>query len=80
MPTCPRCGGDVPEGADRCEHCGHTLTAAAAPPPAETPGATRLIASLGCGMLTVMLVLISIVVVLGALVGGLLGAAGAHLP
>jgi uncharacterized membrane protein YvbJ len=78
VPTCPRCGGDVAEGAARCEHCGHLL-AAAAPPPASTaqePAGARRIAGIGCGLLTVMLILVSIVVVFGALMGGLLGLAG----
>ena len=80
MPTCPRCGGDVGEGALRCEHCGHLLTGApASPASASAPGAPRLIAGLGCGMLTVILVLISIVVVFGLLLGGLVGVAGARL-
>jgi hypothetical protein len=80
VPTCARCGGDVPEGADRCEHCGHLLVAPSAEPgPAAFPGAPRVIAGVGCGVLTVMLVLISIVVVLGALLGGLVGAAGARV-
>ena len=80
MATCPRCGGDVAEGAQRCEHCGHRLApspvSASADPAAV--GAPRLIAGLGCGMLTVILILISIVVVFGALLGGLIGAAGAR--
>ena len=79
MPTCPRCGGDVAEGDDRCEHCGHAL-AAAPPEPASAwaaPAGARRIAGVGCGLLTVMLILVSIVAVLGALLGGLLGAAGA---
>ena len=81
MPTCPRCGGEVAEEASRCEHCGHRLTAAVdpGPPAAPAPGARGLIAGIGCGMLTVMLVLISIIVVFGALLGGLIGAAGARL-
>jgi hypothetical protein len=79
MPTCPRCGGDVAEGVLRCEHCGHLLSAPPVAAPAPAPGAPRLIAGLGCGMLTVILVLISVVVVFGLLLGGLVGAAGARL-
>ena len=78
MPTCPRCGGELAEGAARCENCGHLLAAPAAPEPAAFPGAPKVIAGVGCGVLTVMLVLISIVAVLGALLGGLVGAAGAR--
>ena len=78
MPTCPRCGGDVAEGAARCEHCGHALAAAVPPPPSASPepAGVRRIAGIGCGLLTVMLILVSIVVVFGALLGGLLGVAG----
>ena len=81
MPTCPRCGGDVAEGAASCEHCGHALAAAAAPPSvsaAAAPAGARRIAGVGCGLLAVMLILVSIVVVFGALMGGLLGLAGAR--
>jgi hypothetical protein len=82
VPTCPRCGGDVAEGAARCDHCGHVLAAPGATPPAPSvaPAGARRIAGVGCGLLAVMLVLISIVVVFGALVGGLLGVAGAPAP
>jgi len=77
--TCPRCGGEVAEGTAQCEHCGHRLVSAApAPPPAAASGARHVIAGVGCGMLTVILVLISIVVVFGVLLGGLIGAAGAR--
>lgn len=81
MLTCPRCGGDLPEGAARCEHCGHVL--AADPPGKDAPAAAaptgrKLIAGLGCGMLAVMLALISIVALFGLLLGGLLGAVGAR--
>ena len=81
MPTCARCGGDLPEGAARCEECGHELAAGLPAPGASTtevPSGRRLIAGLGCGMLTVMLAVISIVVLLGMLLGGLLGAVGAR--
>lgn len=71
-PTCPRCGGDLPAGATRCEECGHVL-ASAAPPAA--PSARRLITGLGCGILAVMLALLSIVALFGLLAGGLLGSA-----
>jgi hypothetical protein len=79
--TCARCGGDLPEGAARCEHCGHAV----APEPAGPPGAPvaeasgrKLIAGLGCGMLAVMLALMFIVVLFGLLLGGLVGAVGAR--
>jgi hypothetical protein len=78
---CPRCGGDLPEGADRCEQCGHVLSTSPAPSPVRlstAPGGPGLIASLGCGMLAVMAALISIVVLFGLLLGGLVGAAGAR--
>ena len=80
MPTCARCGGDLPpEGVARCEHCGHVL---AGPPgkdasTSEVPSGPKLIAGLGCGMLAVMLALISIVALVWLLLGGLVGAAGA---
>ena len=61
-----------------CEHCGHRLAAPEALEPEPFPGAPKVIAGVGCGVLTVMLVLISIVAVLGALLGGLVGAAGAR--
>ena len=79
MSSCPRCGGELAGGETRCEQCGHVL-AAPAPSPAAlpVPPARRLIAGLGCGMLAVMLALISIVVLFGLLLGGLLGAAGAR--
>ncbi len=79
MPSCPRCGGELAVGETRCEQCGHVL-AASAPSPAVSPvpPARRLIAGLGCGMLAVMLALISIVVLFRLLLGGLLGAAGAR--
>jgi hypothetical protein len=81
--TCPRCGGELPAGATRCEECGHALVAAGPPsaeatPAAAVPGARRLIAGLGCGILAVMLVLLSIVVLFGLLLGGLLGSAAAR--
>ena len=78
MATCPRCGGEVAGGADRCEHCGHRLTADAPAPAAGAPAPRKLIAGIGCGLVTVMLILISLFVVFGALLGGLLGAAGAR--
>lgn len=81
MPTCARCGGDLPEGAARCEDCGHELAAGPPGPGAfatEVPSGRKLIAGLGCGMLAVMLALISIVALFGLLLGGLLGAAGAR--
>ncbi|HVR70129.1 MAG TPA: hypothetical protein VMT87_04720, partial [Vicinamibacteria bacterium] len=78
--TCPRCGGELAADQTTCDQCGHAPDRAApgpaVPPPA--PGGGRLIASLGCGMLAVMLALISIVVLFGLLLGGLLGAAGAR--
>jgi uncharacterized membrane protein YvbJ len=77
--TCPRCGGDLTEGAARCEQCGHLLAAGAgSPAPTAAPAAPKLIAGVGCWMVTVMLLLISIVVVFGLLLAGLLGAAGAR--
>ena len=80
MATCVRCGGELAADETRCDQCGHAPARAApgpaVPPPA--PGGGRLIAGLGCGMLAVMLVLISIAVLFGLLLGGLLGAAGAR--
>lgn len=83
VPTCPRCGGELSTGATRCEECGHALDAAGAPSAEATsaaaaPGARRLIAGLGCGILAVMLVLLTIVALFGLLMGGLLGAAAAR--
>jgi hypothetical protein len=42
---------------------------------ADPPGAPRLVAGLGCGMLAVMLALISLVALFGLVMGGLLGTA-----
>jgi hypothetical protein len=77
--SCPRCGGELDAGATRCEECGHVLASAATVPAVRAgppPSSPELIARLGCGMLTVMLFLISLVALIGLLVGGLLGAAG----
>jgi len=78
--TCARCGGDLPEGAARCEDCGHAVAPEPASPGASAagPSGRKLIAGLGCGMLAVMLALISIVALFGLLLGGLLGAVGAR--
>jgi len=78
--TCARCGGDLPEGAARCEDCGHAVAPAPAGPPGESVAASgrKLIAGLGCGMLAVMLAVMSIVVLFGLLLGGLVGAVGAR--
>ena len=80
MPTCARCGGDLPEGAARCEDCGHVLADRPGPDASSTeaPSSRKLIAGLGCGMLAVMLALVSIVVLFGLLMGGLVGAVGAR--
>ena len=84
-PTCPRCGGLLLPGAARCEECGHVLDATVGPsgeatsaPAAAPPGARRLIAGLGCGILMVMVALLSIIALFGLLMGGLLGAAAAR--
>jgi uncharacterized membrane protein YvbJ len=76
--TCPRCGGELEEGDTRCEQCGHVLAvspAGEAAAPAEAPGARRLMAGLGCGMLVWRFALIAIVALFGLLLGGLVGAA-----
>ena len=78
MATCPRCGGEVVAEDGLCEHCGHRLSGVSPVTTEAAPPGRKLIAGIGCGMLTVMLILISIFVVFGALLGGLLGAAGAR--
>ena len=45
--SCPRCGGDLPEDAERCEHCGHRVAAAPAARAEEKP--PRWTAGMGCG-------------------------------
>lgn len=68
--TCPYCGGDLPPGAARCEHCGHDLL-----PKQEAPGAAEGPKwGLGCGLLGVLLAFLSVVILFGLLLGGLLGA------
>ena len=68
--VCPFCAGEVPEGTATCPHCGHALG-----PPREPQGEGRrpLVGGLGCGMLAVLLVLVSLVLLFGLLAGGLLG-------
>ena len=77
MLSCPRCGGDLPEGAERCEHCGHRVADTSATHAADAKPPPRWTAGLGCGLIGVLLVLISVVLVFGLLLGGLLGAVAA---
>ena len=81
MQSCPRCGAELEADAGHCEECGHRLAfpgGVAPAGPIRAPGAPRLIAGLGCGMLAVMLALVSLVALFGLIMGGLLGVAAAR--
>ncbi|HEY7409297.1 MAG TPA: hypothetical protein VII13_01065 [Vicinamibacteria bacterium] len=68
MQACPYCAGDLADESAACPHCGQRLAAA----PAE-PARPTLLGALGCGLVGVLVALLSLTLFFGLVAGGLLG-------